>query len=305
MPSFSFLIEHPTGRKLLFDLGLRKDWESLAPSVVEMMKSNSSWEVHVSKNVADILQENEVPTAAIEAIVWSHWHCDHTGDPSTFPSNTSLVVGPGFKEAMTPAWPSAAESPLNEADWEGRELHEISFNEGLRIGGFEATDYFDDGSFFLLDCPGHTVGHLCGLARVTSSPDTYIFLGADACHFPGQFRPSEYRPLPDEIQPSPSPRFHDHCPGALFRNIHPTGSRTEPFYKRSASGPYMDHDQPEALESTRKIQLFDAADDVFVVIAHDASLLGRIDFFPKDINNWYLRKEAAKVQWQFLAVFET
>jgi hypothetical protein len=31
--TWAFLIEHPSGRKLLYDLGLRKDWESLSPQV--------------------------------------------------------------------------------------------------------------------------------------------------------------------------------------------------------------------------------------------------------------------------------
>lgn len=31
---------------------------------------------------------------------WSHWHWDHTGDMTQFPSSTELVVGPGFTEAF-------------------------------------------------------------------------------------------------------------------------------------------------------------------------------------------------------------
>src|SRR3954454_25040751 len=31
--TWAFLIEHPLGRKLVYDLGLRKDWESLSPRV--------------------------------------------------------------------------------------------------------------------------------------------------------------------------------------------------------------------------------------------------------------------------------
>ena len=27
-PAYSFLIEHPSGRKALFDLGVRKDWQA-------------------------------------------------------------------------------------------------------------------------------------------------------------------------------------------------------------------------------------------------------------------------------------
>ncbi|KAK5003623.1 hypothetical protein LTR60_006778, partial [Cryomyces antarcticus] len=37
-PAFSFLIEHSSGKKVLFDLGVRKDFENLAPHIVEMAK---------------------------------------------------------------------------------------------------------------------------------------------------------------------------------------------------------------------------------------------------------------------------
>jgi hypothetical protein len=61
--------------------------------------------------------------------------------------------------------------PLLESDFAGRQFREMSFDgddmKGLKIGGFEALDYFGDGSFYLLESPGHAIGHLCGLARVT------------------------------------------------------------------------------------------------------------------------------------------
>jgi glyoxylase-like metal-dependent hydrolase (beta-lactamase superfamily II) len=33
-----------------------------------------------------------------DAIVWSHWHWDHTGDASKFHPRTDIIVGPGFTE---------------------------------------------------------------------------------------------------------------------------------------------------------------------------------------------------------------
>lgn len=48
----------------------------------------------------------------------SHWHWDHIGDPSTFPSSTDLIVGPGFKEAFLPGYPTKPDSPVRESDFE-------------------------------------------------------------------------------------------------------------------------------------------------------------------------------------------
>lgn len=110
------------------------------------------------------LEANGVDGKSIEGIVWSHWHWDHTGDPSTFDSNTALIVGPGFKQSFTPGYPKNQDAPIRESDYEGRELREIEFSQGLKIGRFNAFDYFSDGSFYLLDSPGHAIGHMCGLA---------------------------------------------------------------------------------------------------------------------------------------------
>lgn len=85
----------------------------------------------------------------------SHHHYDHTGDPSTFPHSTDLIVGPGFKEEFTPGYPSNPESPIKDSDWEGRTLREVNFvDSSLRLGRFRALDWFGDGSFYLLDSPG-------------------------------------------------------------------------------------------------------------------------------------------------------
>lgn len=115
--NFAFLIEH-NGQKILFDLGVRKDWEANSPpSLVDRMKLGG-WKVEVEKNVPDILQDNGISLDAIDAVIWSyvfnrtcqarcadnvasHHHIAHTGDPSGFPSKTSMVVGPGFKRLFT------------------------------------------------------------------------------------------------------------------------------------------------------------------------------------------------------------
>lgn len=69
-PAFSFLIEHPiSGRKLLFDLGLRKDWENLAPIIANRI-TDQGWDVSVQKNVVEILEEGGVRAGDIQTIIW-------------------------------------------------------------------------------------------------------------------------------------------------------------------------------------------------------------------------------------------
>lgn len=69
-PAFSFLIEHvSSGRKILFDLGVRKDWEN-SPTVIVKRIKDGQWKVTIEKGVAEILQEGGVAPKDIEAIVW-------------------------------------------------------------------------------------------------------------------------------------------------------------------------------------------------------------------------------------------
>jgi hypothetical protein len=68
LPSWSFLVESASGRKILFDLGVRKDWKNLAPHVWKRIPANG-WDVTVKKNVAEILEENHVAPKDIDSII--------------------------------------------------------------------------------------------------------------------------------------------------------------------------------------------------------------------------------------------
>lgn len=80
-----------------------------------------------------------------------------------------------------PGYPTKEGSPFWEADFIGRNVIEAPFN--TKIGQFDAWDYFGDGSVYVLNVPGHAVGHVSALVRTT--PDTAVFLGGDVCHFTG------------------------------------------------------------------------------------------------------------------------
>lgn len=314
-PAFSFLVEQPSSsRKILFDLGVRKDWQNLAPAVVKIVES-PGWGCDVKQNVAEILQENGVDVAGgeIEAVVWSHWHFDHTGDVSTFPSSTALVAGAGVRDALLPGYPEKEDSPLLESDFRGREYKEIDFEKEstVDIGNFKGYDYFDDGSFYLLNAPGHAIGHLCGFARVTSTQegdleDTFIFMGADTAHHGGAIRPNVYLPLPKEIQPSPHPNeYPSVCPGHIFEALHPNKKSNEPFYQLND---HMPHDKVQANHSLDVMREFDAVDDVFVIIAHDDTMLDPklgIKWFPHgNLKNWKANDYANRSRWAFLKDFK-
>jgi glyoxylase-like metal-dependent hydrolase (beta-lactamase superfamily II) len=316
LPTFAFYIYNPrVDKRVLFDSGTRKDWWNLPPRVVDAVTSRGVLGLHVKNEVYDILAEHHaqhkddsiVDPDAIDAVVWSHFHYDHVGNIQRFPKSTSIVVGPGFETQFLPGYPVREDAPLHQADFDGRELVEISFDNGLKIGKYDAHDYFGDGSFYLLNTPGHTLGHISGLVRTTA--DTFVFLGGDISHFPGMYRPSPYRPLPATIPaetPLDTPRLPLPCPCSLFTACHPRhpdekAARTEPYYQVSQDASSWYDFPVEASRTVESLQEFDADENVFVAIAHDTALREIVDAFPHGtLNDWKAKRWGSKSHWHFV-----
>ncbi|KAK0610765.1 beta-lactamase-like protein [Immersiella caudata] len=305
-PDWSFLIESSTGRKAVFDLGVPTDENSYSPAVLRQIE-DLGFDFTVEKDVADILKEGGVKLTEVESIIWSHYHFDHIGDVATFPPTTEIVVGPGFSNAYLPGYPTNPNSTLMDRYFENRTLREVEFITPLRAGAFSAFDFFGDGSFFLLDTPGHTTGHLGGLARTTTNPDTFIFMGGDLCHHSAQLRPSPEKPIPSDIHF----HLHDHNPPAHSRAYQCPGAVTKAELEhlntkrgRKPDRPFFDpvlvENFTQAVDTIGKTQPADVADNVWFVMAHDSHILGIADFFPKSANQWKKKGWAEKVHWKFL-----
>lgn len=68
-PVLTFLVEHSSGQKLVFDLGIRKDYHNYAPKVADYIPT-TNYDIQVTKNVVDILEENGIPGKSINAVIW-------------------------------------------------------------------------------------------------------------------------------------------------------------------------------------------------------------------------------------------
>lgn len=315
VPSYAFLISHGSANQaehVLFDAGIRKDWDTaLPPDTVSFIRTRMPCEVE--KDIDEILDEDVgkigIKSKDISAIIWSHHHFDHRGNITKFPPTTELVWGPGSTAEYAPGYPADSHSSILEEELRGRNVRELTDSVfELRIGGFPAHDFFSDGSFYLLSAPGHTVGHLCALARVTSGTENgaaaFIFMGGDCCHHPGIFRPSGYLPLPFEIPAAPYSRFGMvPCPGALFvEHIHPEKNPVEPFLKANQG---VNVDQVKAEASIYSMQGFDADENVLVCLAHDMSFLSSklVDFYPECMNDWKSKSLKKDLRWWFCGDF--
>ncbi|GKZ26281.1 hypothetical protein AbraIFM66951_003612 [Aspergillus brasiliensis] len=307
IPCYSFLIENKrNNEKVLFDLGLRKDWkEKLPPAILNQIESSKAV-LDIEHDVVDQLRADGNSLDSISAIIWSHHHIDHTGDPSLFPPSTKLVVGPGFKSHATtfPGYPSNVDALVTDDAFNGRDLVELDFTDSIDIGGFLAVDFFHDGSLYLLRSNGHTHNHISALAR--TSEHSFIFLGGDIAHHPGEFRPTKHLPLPSEISLWPVGPQSTHaasvCPAAVFEAISPAKDRgldakVTPFYELNAA---MNESLEDAEVSLERMMEFDASCEVWVIIAHDASLQDVLPFFPKRLTDGDVEGYKENSTWRFL-----
>ncbi|KIL89306.1 hypothetical protein FAVG1_07700 [Fusarium avenaceum] len=306
-----FLIEHddPVSGKeyVLFDCGSRKDFWNGSPQTQRMIGGHVP-AVDVEFGVDEILTKGGFDLQQLKAIVWSHWHWDHIGDGSKFPDSTDIVVGPGFTQNFIPGWPEDPESFVLASDLAGHYIHEPHFN--LEVAGYSAFDYFGDGSFYLLDVPGHALGHICGFARTT--PTSFVFMGGDCCHYAGMFRPSELVPLPHEIVSDALDSWYPKpCPCSLFTQHHPKSSksgsdeaRKRPFYEvsRDPGSAYSFGDV--AQESIKKLEALDAHPDILIALAHDDVLFDIFPLFNQNpshtINDWKSKGYKERSRWSFL-----
>jgi hypothetical protein len=147
----------------------------------------------------------------------------------------------------------------------------------------------------------HISGHICALARVT--PDSFVFLGADSCHHAGLLRPTsqlhKYFPCPGELLAA----TRSSVSATHFSPLDATGSfdlaaRTTPLLDIPEGG-FFD-DPVTARLSLKKIHSFDANEDVFMVLAHDESLVHVVGPFPTLLDGWKAKGWKKLVTWAFL-----
>ncbi|OJJ66093.1 hypothetical protein ASPBRDRAFT_138723 [Aspergillus brasiliensis CBS 101740] len=271
-PDYSFLICHPAGKKVLFDLGLRKDWENYPALIV---KSLSMIEPFVPEDIVGLLSHGDVKAEDIDMVILSHLHFDHTGDVTRFP-HAEILVGPGGKDAASPGYPFDKGSSFDSAVLQHPRFSEIQYEvltakdslpEGCPFDkGF---DVFGDGSLIVVDAPGHMPGHQMAIAR--THDQEWVVMGGDCCHH----RDLLEDPRKD-ISLTPGPGL-------------PTGFHSEPQVARRTIGKTRElHEMPEVL----------------VVLAHDAKLEGVLPVYPEEVNGWRAKGLKTRVRQDLLTMEE-
>ncbi|KAJ8294160.1 putative proteasome subunit alpha type-5 [Rhodotorula toruloides] len=174
-PVLVFLIKHqPTGKLVLFDLGLTKDWTNYIPH--DQVSQYEMFAVEVQEDLADVLAKKGVKTEDIDVVIISHHHFDHSTKPEIF-TKAEIIVGPGVKERI-----KALEGHKNvrELSWHHSPAHLATFEHSY--------DVFGDGAIVVVPTEGHTEGHISALVRTATEPSVgqgegeYVVLAADCCH---------------------------------------------------------------------------------------------------------------------------
>ncbi|KAF8590306.1 Metallo-hydrolase/oxidoreductase [Ramaria rubella] len=181
-PSLAFFLRHSaTGKHLLFDLGVRKDTDNFSPELQRFIKEEVP--VDVPKDVVESLREGGIEPAGVETIVLSHLHYDHVGDHTPF-TNATFILGPDSDTLLSTTDPSP--SPLiAPSSVPTARTHVLSLTDFTHtLASFpHAHDFFNDGSLYVINSPGHVAGHINLLAR-TSDDGAWIYLSGDTCHDP-------------------------------------------------------------------------------------------------------------------------
>jgi hypothetical protein len=240
---------------------------------------------------------------------------------SKFPSSSRLFVGPGTLANALPAYPTKKDSWNLESDFQyaisranqvhadfgasrGHDVTELTF-DGPKIAGQKTHDFFGDGSLMLINMPGvsgvtrcgfalfadselqHIAGNIAALVRVTSEKEdspwgTYILLAGDVAHHLALIRPTPADPLPDSVV-----RL---LPASLLATDAPPFE--DPLVQPAKGNTSLNQDVVTAVASMEKLRRFDGRPDVWVILAHDASLrawTGKpngIGLFPQALDAW-------------------
>ena len=206
VPSLCFLVEHghaENKRRVLFDLGLRRNPQNYPSEIQKHLQKRQP--ANFQPAAPEVLARNGVDPKSINAVVLSHIHWDHHGDPSEFP-NAVFYIGHGSLDVLQNGLlgrgshshfdrdlfrnvrveeltaPSPGSCAVLQNDTFERTFGTMAeWPRWKQLEPFDAAfDLFQDGSVFVISAPGHLPGHINLLCKI--GPTDWTLLAGDAYH---------------------------------------------------------------------------------------------------------------------------
>jgi len=181
-PSLAFLLHHSTTDKyLLFDMGVRKDYENYPPSVAPVVRAFEP--LSVPQDIIEGLERGGLKPDDIEYVCLSHIHWDHTGNTRLF-GTSKFLIGKDAIPLIETGYPKSADSHFENdiVPLDRTTFLDPADGQWKPLGPFpNALDFLGDGSLYIVDTPGHLPGHITILAR-TSADGGWVYLAGDAAH---------------------------------------------------------------------------------------------------------------------------
>lgn len=156
-PAGVFLYCHPDGQKVLFDTGYGPaTWRAGGAGFLYSLLLPPK--IRPEQGIAAQLLADGIPAESIDFVVLSHLHPDHLGGVRYFPESTFVLsiamletlakahLKEGFLPRLLPGWfPTAKKLVVDPGQGE--------------------VDLLGDGSYRLVDLPGHAKGHMGALVE--------------------------------------------------------------------------------------------------------------------------------------------
>ncbi|TVY58378.1 Cytochrome P450 monooxygenase andK [Lachnellula cervina] len=173
MYNWAFYIKDiQTGRQVMWDLGI---------SGVEHMQKTENYTPWVQKymllqteavgpriSICEQLAKRNIRGNEIDSVLFSHAHWDHCRPIDIEFPTACAFFGPGTAEHCSPGH-LASEDAKETVQWDGRYFDPLRQTQNwkelrgpwVRFGAFEkAMDFFENGSFWIIQAPGHMPGNL-------------------------------------------------------------------------------------------------------------------------------------------------
>ncbi|EEU41999.1 uncharacterized protein NECHADRAFT_86140 [Fusarium vanettenii 77-13-4] len=187
VPSLSFLIVHQSSaagpRRILFDLGLRRNTKEYSLPIQNHLQNRLP--LQPLPDVRQSLLDGGLSRQDIDEVILSHVHWDHIGTPSDFPQAQFLVRAGSLDVLKNGLNGHMSHSQFQDDLFDKLNVQEFppptQHLEGWQeAGGLHVRSLTDDGSIYIVDCPGHLTGHIGLLVR--KGIRQWVLLIGDACH---------------------------------------------------------------------------------------------------------------------------